>query len=451
MATNKQTRQMPHDIVAESAVLGCMLINNNSVSKAIQILEPNSFYDPKNKIIFENMVSLFNENKAIDYISLIDQLKKNKQLDKVGKSIYITTLSEEAPSSENVDYYAQIVKDKFVLRQIIQVSINISDQAYDGKENVTDILDRSEQILFNVSQDAQKGNFERIEPILNDVLDEWGTRKKGNLTGLGSGFYELDNLLSGFKKNDFIVIAGRPSMGKTALALNLARNISKDEKNKIGFFSLEMSSQQLVERLITTEARIDSHLVRTGNLPKHQWKRTSSAADVLSRANIYIDDSADLNIMELRAKARQLKAEHDIDILFIDYIQLLNAPGRSESRQQEISYISRSLKALAKELNIPVVSLSQLSRAVESRTDHRPIMSDLRESGAIEQDADVVVFIYRKYVYSKSEEDEGLGELIVAKHRNGPTGVVKVSWVDKFAQFSSLDYTHSEYEGVIPD
>jgi len=453
MAINKQDKKvprMPNDLVAESAVLGCMLINNNSVSKAIQILEPNSFYDSKNKIIFENMSELFEKNKAIDYVSLIDQLKKNKKLNEIGKSIYITSLSENAPSAENVEYYAQIVKEKFVLRQIIQVSINISEQAYEGREDVTDILDKAEQILFNVSQGAQRGNFEKIDPILHNVLDIWGNRKAGHLTGLASGFYELDNILSGFKKNDFIVIAGRPSMGKTALALNFARNIASDEKYKIGFFSLEMSSQQLVERLITSESKIDGNLVRTGRLPKHEWKKISNAANVLSQSNIFIDDSADLNIMELRAKARQLKAEHDIDILFVDYIQLLNAPGKSESRQQEISYISRSLKALAKELNIPVVSLSQLSRAVESRTDHRPIMSDLRESGAIEQDADVVLFIYRKYVYSKSEEDEGLGELIVAKHRNGPTGVVKVSFIDKYAQFTSLDYTHSDYEGVIP-
>ena len=278
----------------------------------------------------------------------------------------------------------------------------------------------------------------------------WGNRKSGSLTGIPSGFYDLDNLLSGFQKSDLIILAGRPSMGKTALALNFARNCSIDGNIKVGFFSLEMSSQQLVERLITSESKIDSHLVRTGKLPKHEWKKLSNSASVLSESLIFIDDSADLNIMELRAKARQLKAEKNIDIIFVDYIQLLHAQNKHESRQQEISYISRSLKALSKELNIPVVALSQLSRAVESRTDHRPIMSDLRESGAIEQDADVVLFIYRKYVYSKSEEDEGLGELIVAKHRNGPTGVVKVSFIDKYAQFTSLDYTHSDYEGVIP-
>ena len=448
---NIKGRKEPHSPEAEEAVLGCMLINSNSVPKAIQALDKDAFYDTKNKVIFENMLELFENNTAIDYVSLINQLKKNKKLKEVGDSPYITDLSKNAPSSENVDYYSKIVKEKFILRKIIEVSKNISTEAFDNKESVTDILDKAEQILFGVSQDAQKGRFKKIEPILHDVLDVWGNRKAGKLSGIASGFHDLDNILSGFKNNDFIVVAGRPSMGKTALALNFARNIASETKYKIGFFSLEMSSDQLVERLITSEAKIDGNLVRTGRLPKNEWKKISNAANVLSRSNIYIDDSADLNIMELRAKARQLKAEKDIDVLFIDYIQLLNAPGRQESRQQEISYISRSLKALAKELNIPVVSLSQLSRAVESRTDHRPIMSDLRESGAIEQDADVVLFIYRKFVYSKNEEDEGLGELIVAKHRNGPTGTVKVSFIDKYAQFTNLDYSQTEYQDILPD
>jgi len=448
---NIKGRKEPNAIEAEEAVLGCMLINSNSVPKAIQTLDKDDFYDTKNKVIFENMLELFENNTIIDYVSLIDQLKKNKKLKEVGDTPYITDLSKNAPSSENVEYYSKIVKEKFILRKIIEVAKNISSEAFDSKEDVTDILDKAEQTLFTVSQDTQKGRFKKLEPILHDVLDIWGNRKAGKLSGIASGFNDLDNILSGFKNNDFIVIAGRPSMGKTALALNFARNIASETKYKVGFFSLEMSSDQLVERLITSEAKIDGNLVRTGRLPKNDWKKISSAANDLSQSNIYIDDSADLNIMELRAKARQLKAEKDIDVLFVDYIQLLNAPGRQESRQQEISYISRSLKALAKELSIPVISLSQLSRAVESRTDHRPIMSDLRESGAIEQDADVVLFIYRKVVYSKNEEDEGLGELIVAKHRNGPTGTVKVSFIDKYVKFTNLDYSQTEYQDILPD
>ena len=447
-AQNKITRISPHSIEAEEAVLGCMLINNDSVAKAIQVLDGKSFYSNANSIIFENMKELFEKNNNIDYVSLTDQLKKKKQLDLVGGTYYITGLSNNAPSAQNVEYYADIVKEKEILRRIISVAINISTEAYESSDDATHILDKAEQILFNVSQDVQKGRFKQIEPILHDVLDMWGNRKSGSLTGVPSGFYDLDSLLSGFQKSDFIILAGRPSMGKTALALNFARNCSIDNNIKVGFFSLEMSSQQLVERLITSESKIDSHLVRTGKLPKHEWKKLSNSASVLSESLIFIDDSADLNIMELRAKARQLKAEKDIDIIFVDYIQLLHAQNKHESRQQEISYISRSLKALAKELNIPVVALSQLSRAVESRTDHRPIMSDLRESGAIEQDADVVLFIYRKYVYSKNEEDEGLGEIIVAKHRNGPTGLVKVSFVDKYARFMNLEYSDQEFQDI---
>lgn len=439
---NTIAKMMPYAPEAEKAVLGCMLINQESVSIAIQKLSSTSF-EKKNSLIFKNMERLFNDNENIDYVSLGNELEKNKELELIGGYHYLTGLANNAPSAESVDYYANIVKEYEIKRRIIEVSQKINDEAYESKEDANNILDKAEQILFDISKDVQKGKFREIEPILHEVLDSWGNRKSGVLTGVPSGFYDLDNLLSGFQNSDFIVLAGRPSMGKTALALNFSRNAALDHNIKIGFFSLEMSSKQLVERLITSESKIDSHLVRTGKLPKHEWKKLSNSANNLSESSLFIDDTADLNIMELRAKARQLKAEKDIDIIFIDYIQLLHAPNH-ESRQQEISYISRSLKALAKELNIPVVALSQLSRAVESRTDHRPIMSDLRESGAIEQDADVVLFVYRKYVYSKNEEDEGLGEIIVSKHRNGPTGLVKVTFVDKYARFMNMDYSSSD-------
>jgi len=439
---NTIAKMMPYAPEAEKAVLGCMLINQESVSIAIQKLSSESF-EKKNSLIFKNMERLFNNNENIDYVSLGNELEKNNELELIGGYHYLTGLANNAPSAESVDYYANIVKEYEIKRRIIEVSQKINDEAYESKEDANNILDKAEQILFDISKDVQKGKFREIEPILHEVLDSWGNRKSGLLTGVPSGFYDLDNLLSGFQNSDFIVLAGRPSMGKTALALNFSRNAALDHDIKIGFFSLEMSSKQLVERLITSESKIDSHLVRTGKLPKHEWKKLSNSANNLSESSLFIDDTADLNIMELRAKARQLKAEKDIDIIFIDYIQLLHAPNH-ESRQQEISYISRSLKALAKELNIPVVALSQLSRAVESRTDHRPIMSDLRESGAIEQDADVVLFVYRKYVYSKNEEDEGLGEIIVSKHRNGPTGLVKVTFVDKYARFMNMDYSSSD-------
>ena len=445
---DKNIKRSPHSKEAESAVLGCILINDEAANKALQILNANDFYIKENKVIYQSIVEIFNSNKNIDHISVVEQLKKNKELKNVGGAYYITGLTDSAPSAHNVDYYSNIVKDKSTLRNIVRVAQNMTDEVYDNQDEVNQILDKAEQTLFNLSQDAEKNRFQKIDPILRDVLDSWGNRKTGALTGVGSGFYDLDNLLTGFQKSDLIILAGRPSMGKTALALNFARNAALNFKYKIGFFSLEMSSKQLVERLLTSEAKLDSHAVRTGKLPKHEWPKLSDAASSLSDSGIYIDDSADLNIMELRAKARHLKSEKNIDILFVDYIQLLNASTRMESRQQEISFISRSLKALAKELNIPIVSLSQLSRAVESRTDHRPIMSDLRESGAIEQDADVVLFIYRKYVYSKEEEDRGIGEIIVSKHRNGPTGLVRVAFVDKYARFGNLESIHSEYPSL---
>ena len=431
---------------AEEAVLGCILINPEAMAQSMQIINEKDFYNPANSIIYENMLTLFENNNTIDYVSVIEQLKKNKKLKYVGDAYYITGLTEKAPSTQNVEYYAKLVREKSILRNIIKVAANISNDAYEDKGDVTEILDKAEQTLFSLSKDADKGRFQEIKPILHKVLDNWSDRKDGATTGVPSSFFDLDNMLSGFQKSDLIIVAGRPSMGKTALALNFGRNIAIDHKLKVGYFSLEMSSKQLVERLVTSESKTDSHLVRTGKLPKNEWKKLSEGASVLSESDIYIDDSADLNIMELRAKARQLKVDKDIDIIFIDYIQLLHAPQKSESRQQEISYISRSLKALAKELDIPIVALSQLSRAVETRTDHRPIMSDLRESGAIEQDADVVMFIYRKYVYSKAEEDEGLAEIILAKHRNGPTGTVKISFIDKYAKFDNLDVVHSEYQ-----
>ena len=369
-------------------------------------------------------------------------------MEEIGGAYFITGLSTDTPSASNVDYYVKIVKEKEILRSIIQSAVQMSTQAYDSTEDATVVLDHAEQILFDLSQDAERGGFKPIEPVLHDVLDNWGSRKKGTLTGVPTGYFDLDDILSGLQKSDLIICAGRPSMGKTALALSIARNAALEYGHRVGVFSLEMSNTQLVERLITAEARVDSHLVRTGRLPKNEWKRLSRAAGPLSEANIFIDDSAGLHVMELRAKARQLKAEHDVDLIIVDYIQLLHAGGKIESRQQEISFISRSLKALAKDLSVPILALSQLSRAVENRTDHRPIMSDLRESGAIEQDADVILFIYRKYVYSKDEEDKGLGEIIVAKHRNGPTGSVDISFISQYAKFENLSRLQTDF---VPD
>ena len=438
-AADKGMRLPPQSIEAEQAVLGCMLIDPHSVPKALHFVREHSFYKTAHATIFASMVDLFDRNEAIDSISIIDDLQKRGELENVGGAYYVTGLAGDAPSAENVEYYARIVQSKFVLRSIISASSGMSEEAYEGKLEVKEILDRVEQQIFALSEQTLRGEFVPVETLLHDVLDKFGTRRKGGVTGIPSGFSELDNMLSGFQNSDLIILAGRPSMGKTALALSMARNMAVDYGYSVGIFSLEMSNVQLTERLITAEARVDSHLVRTGKLPKSDWKKLSMAAGPLSEVQFFIDDSAGLNVLDIRAKARRLKAEHGIDILFIDYLQLLSGAGRAESRQQEITMISRSLKGLAKELSIPVVALSQLSRAPETRTDHRPLMSDLRESGSIEQDADIVLFIYRSYVYSRSEDDYGKGEIIISKHRNGPTGAFEVAFVDKYARFDNLE------------
>ena len=442
MSSDKSKRLPPQSIDAEKAVLGCILINNESISDILEYLSSDSFYDNNHRLIFDSMISLYDKSSPIDSVNLIDELKKANSLDAIGGAYYITGLSQEAPSVSNAEYYAKIVKEKKILREIINTSIEMSSLAYDGQDEISAIIDKAEQHLFNISELSSKKKFEELSPMLDKVLEIWSNRKKGDITGVSSGFKDLDNQISGFQKSDLIVLAARPSMGKTALALNIARNASVANKTKIGFFSLEMSTQQLTERLLSSEAQISSHLVRTGKLPKREWRKLSDAASILSELDIYIDDSPGLNIMELRAKARQMKIDKGVDLILVDYLQLLHKPGRIESRQQEISYISRSLKALAKELDVPIIALSQLSRAPESRSDHRPIMSDLRESGAIEQDADIVLFIFRKYVYSKDPEDKGLAELIVSKHRNGPTGTVKLSFIDDYAKFQNYDFIH---------
>ena len=442
MSSDDHKRLPPQSIDAEKAVLGCILINNDSISAILEYLSSNSFYDNNHKIIFDSMIALYDKSCPIDSVNLIEELKKADNLDTIGGAYYITGLSQEAPSVSNAEYYAKIVKEKQILREIINTSIEMSSLAYEGQDEITTIIGKAEQHLFNISELSSKKKFEELSPMLDKVLEIWSNRKKGDITGVSSGFKDLDNQISGFQRSDLIVLAARPSMGKTALALNIARNASVNNKSKIGFFSLEMSTQQLTERLLSSEAQISSHLVRTGKLPKREWRKLSEAASGLSDLDIYIDDSPGLNIMELRAKARQMKLDKEVDLILVDYLQLLHKPGRIESRQQEISYISRSLKALAKELDIPIIALSQLSRAPESRSDHRPIMSDLRESGAIEQDADIVLFIFRKYVYSKDPEDKGLAELIVSKHRSGPTGTIKLSFIDEYAKFQNYDFIH---------
>ena len=442
MAKNKklELNAQPQALEAEQAVLGSMLTSKEAVSKAMQWVSAGQFYKDAHVRIFSCMVNLFEKGEPIDAISVVDRLKKKKDLESVGGAYYITGLAESVPTTANVEHYAKIVLEKHTLRKLIQVSHEVSKEAFEDVQDVDDILDSAESAIFNISEKRLRGGFEHIDPILQNTFEELDkiATNPGIVTGVPSGLMDLDAITSGFHSGELIIVAGRPGMGKTALALTMGRNTAVMDKTGVGIFSLEMANHQLAMRLLCAEGRVDSHLVRTGKLPKSQWKNLSIAVGQLAEAPIYLDDTAAMSVLEVRAKARRLKAEHDVGLLIVDYIQLMTGPKGAESRQQEISQISRSLKALAKEIEVPVIGLSQLSRAVESRSDRRPQLSDLRESGAIEQDADVVIFLYRPWVYSQEEDDRGKATIIVAKQRNGPTGTIEATFIDRFARFENI-------------
>ena len=442
MAKNKELElhAQPQALEAEQAVLGSMLTSKEAVSKAMQWVSADQFYKDAHVRIFSCMVNLFEKGEPIDAVSVVDRLKKKKDLESVGGAYYITGLAESVPTTANVEYYAKIVLEKHTLRRLIQVSHEVSKEAFEDAQDVDDILDSAESAIFNISEKRLRGGFEHIDPILQNTFEELDkiATNPGIVTGVPSGLMDLDAITSGFHSGELIIVAGRPGMGKTALALTMGRNTAVMDKTGVGIFSLEMANHQLAMRLLCAEGRVDSHLVRTGKLPKSQWKNLSIAVGQLAEAPIYLDDTAAMSVLEVRAKARRLKAEHDVGLLIVDYIQLMTGPKGAESRQQEISQISRSLKALAKEIEVPVIGLSQLSRAVESRSDRRPQLSDLRESGAIEQDADVVIFLYRPWVYSQEEDDRGKATIIVAKQRNGPTGTIEATFIDRFARFENI-------------
>ena len=448
MADNNQLLNVqPHSEEAELAVLGSMLSSKDAVSKSIQWLTPDVFYKDAHGKIFSAMELLFDKGEPVDTVSVIDLLKKNKELESVGGTYFVTGLVESVPTAAHVERYSKIVMEKALLRRLITLSHSISKEAYDDSQDVADILDSVEQSIFSITQNRLKGGFTQINNIVVDALEklELIRASGGSVIGVASGLLDLDDITSGFQDGDLIIIAGRPGMGKTALALSMIRNAALEADVGVGMFSLEMANHQLAMRLLCAEARVDSHFVRTGKLPAKLWKNLGLSAGDLEKAPIYLDDSPALSVLELRAKARRLKAEHNIGMIVVDYLQLMQGPRGVESRQQEISVISRSLKALAKELSIPVVALSQLSRAVEQRADHKPQLSDLRESGAIEQDADVVIFLYRPWVYSQEDEDEGKAEIIVAKQRNGPTGHISASFISKYARFENLSQSETPF------
>ncbi|MBH82273.1 MAG: replicative DNA helicase [Candidatus Marinimicrobia bacterium] len=448
MADNNQLLNVqPHSEEAELAVLGSMLSSKDAVSKSIQWLTPDVFYKDAHGKIFSAMELLFDKGEPVDTVSVIDLLKKNKELESVGGTYFVTGLVESVPTAAHVERYSKIVMEKALLRSLITLSHSIAKEAYEDSQDVADILDTVEQSIFSITQNRLKGGFTQINDIVVAALEklELIRASGGSVIGVPSGLLDLDDITSGFQEGDLIIIAGRPGMGKTALALSMIRNAALEADVGVGMFSLEMANHQLAMRLLCAEARVDSHFVRTGKLPAKLWKNLGLSAGDLEKAPIYLDDSPALTVLELRAKARRLKAEHNIGMIVVDYLQLMQGPRGVENRQQEISVISRSLKALAKELSIPVVALSQLSRAVEQRADRKPQLSDLRESGAIEQDADVVIFLYRPWVYSQEDEDEGKAEIIVAKQRNGPTGHISASFISKYARFENLSQAETPF------
>jgi replicative DNA helicase len=434
-------RLPPQNIEAEQCVLGAILLDKAAIAKAEEILTDEDFYRTSHQKIFRAMLDLSERNEAIDVITLAEYLRGSGQLESVGGSAYLAELVNAVPSASNVKYHSKIVHDKSIVRGLISTSTEIISSAYDGTQSVEDLLDSAERSVFTLAQGKLGRAFTILKEIIKsslDVVDALHKKGGASVTGVPTGFQDLDELTAGLQSSDLVVIAGRPSMGKTSLALGIAQSAAIKFKHSIGVFSLEMSKEQLVLRMLSSEAGVDSHKLRIGKLEKEEWWRLAKAAGDLEQAPIFIDDSGALTVQQMRGKARRLKAERGLDLLVVDYLQLVQGRSDAESRQQEISDISRSLKALAKELQVPVVALSQLSRAVEARVDKRPVLADLRESGAIEQDADVVIFIYRDEVYNSDTEEKGIAHIMVKKHRNGPTGDVKLAFLDKFAKFGDL-------------
>ena len=432
----------PQNIEAEQAVLGAMLIKKEAISEVVTILIGTDFYRDAHRIIFDAMLELFNKNEAVDLITITEQLRKNEQLDKVGGIAYVTSLANSVPTAANIEYHAKIVKEKGQLRHLINSATAIAGMGYEDNENVIDVMDKAENMILEVAAKRGGGDFTPIKNILLDTFSKIEVlyASKGGITGTPTGFKDLDKLTSGLQPSDLILVAARPSMGKTAFTLNLATHIAVREKKAVAFFSLEMSKEQLVQRMLCSEGAIDSQRLRIGELDDKDWGKLISAADRLSTAPIFIDDTAGITVMELRSKARRLKTEYDLKLIVIDYLQLMQGSSSKggDNRQQEISEISRSLKALARELNVPVIALSQLSRSVESRQVKKPMLSDLRESGSLEQDADIVMFLYREDYYDPDTENKNITDVIIAKHRNGPVDTVQLFFHKQFTKFADL-------------
>ena len=443
-------RTLPHSLDAEKSVLGAILIHNDAFNHAAELLDSQDFFRDAHRRIFDRMVTLSERGDAIDFITLKEELARTGDLDEVGGPSYIAALADGVPRSANVEYYARIVKEKSTLRNLIHSANKILTEAYEAEQEPDLLLDEAERAIFAIAEDRIRAGF---VPLRDLVQSSFATieklqQHKGLVTGVPTGFVDLDEMTSGLQPSDLILVAARPAMGKTSFVLNIGLHVGTSTDMTVGLFSLEMSKEQLFMRMLTAEARIDAHRFRSGFLSEKDYGRLSHALGTLAEARVFIDDTASIGVLEMRAKARRLKAEHGLHLLIIDYIQLMQGRGRFESRQAELASISRSLKGLAKELNVPIIALSQLSRAPETRSDHRPQLSDLRESGALEQDADIVMFIYRSDQYrtddgQPNQEEQGVAEIIIGKQRNGPTGTAKLAFIKEFTRFENLAHGSS--------
>ena len=433
-------RALPHNLEAERCVLGSILINNSTFNVAAEIVKADDFYRDAHRRVFDRITGLSEHNQAIDLVTLREALERAGDLEKIGGPAYISALVDGVPRATNVAHYAQIVKEKATLRNLIHSANKIVSTAYAADGDADVVLDRAQQEIFAIAEDRIHSGFVSMEQLVRDGFEtvERIQAQKGLVTGVPTGFVDIDSLTAGLQPADLVIVAARPSMGKTAFALNAGLHVGSGGERTVGIFSLEMAREQIFLRMLTAEAEVDAHRLRTGMLSESDWSRLSAALGSLGQARVFVDDTPAIGVLEMRAKSRLLKETHGLDLVIVDYIQLMQGRGRFENRTQELAAISRSLKGLAKELNVPVVALSQLSRAPESRADRRPQLSDLRESGALEQDADVVMFIFREEMYDAKPENEGLAEVIIGKQRNGPTGTVKLAFLKPFTRFANL-------------
>ncbi len=445
-----EDRMPPQNIEAEQSVLGSMIIEKEAIFAATEILKDEDFYRTAHQKIFQAMIQLTEKNEPVDLVTLSEELSNRGVLEEIGGNVYLTTLANAVPTAANVKYYAHIVWEKALLRRLIRVSTDIVTRGYEPPEDVMEFLDEAEQLIFQVSREMSGKGFVPLKEVLMSTFDRIEKICEGDkgVTGMPTGFLDLDQMLSGLQESDLVIVAARPSMGKTTFALNMAQHISVTENKPVAFFSLEMSREQLAQRMLCAQADLDAQRMRRGFLSEEEWPRLTRAVGPLSEAPLYIDDTPSPTVMEVRAKSRRLKAERGLSAIFIDYLQLMNSQGKAETRQQELSDISRSLKSLAKELDIPVVALSQLSRAVEKRDTKKPILSDLMESGGIEANADVVMFIYREDYYFRESEKQNIAEIIVAKQRNGPVGEIELLFQNNFNKFQNIAPKHLSEEAA---